>query len=151
MKEVKGNVFTLMEEGGVDAVCITTNGIFTSNGAVMGKGIALTAKERWPDLPQLLATSLQKYGNHTALLKVVMVGQKKVGIVALPTKHHWRDPSPLGLVKRSSQELRLMADRLGWEQVLLPRPGCANGGLSWTVVKPVIEEFLDDRFTVVTL
>ena len=45
MKEVTGNIWDYP----ADIVCITTNGSTTRNGsAVMGKGIALQAKERYP-------------------------------------------------------------------------------------------------------
>lgn len=35
-------------------------------------------------------------------------------------------------------------------RVVMPRPGCGNGGLKWEQVRPAIEPLLDDRFTVVT-
>jgi hypothetical protein len=35
--------------------------------------------------------------------------------------------------------------------VLLPRPGCGLGGLSWDKVRPALAGVLDDRFVVVTL
>ena len=38
---------------------------------------------------------------------------------------------------------------MNFSSVLLPKPGCANGGLNWEQVKPLLEQYLDDRFTII--
>lgn len=44
-----------------DAVCVTTNGCINSKGsAIMGKGIALSAKELFPNIEIKLGTLLKK-------------------------------------------------------------------------------------------
>lgn len=52
MKEAQGDLWTLPAE----FRCITTNGIWSKNTgeAVMGAGVALDAKRRYPDLPRRL-------------------------------------------------------------------------------------------------
>jgi hypothetical protein len=42
-----------------------------------------------------------------------------------------------------------LADRLGLQTILLPRPGCGNGQLDWAQVGPAIAPLLDDRVTIV--
>ena len=37
----------------------------------------------------------------------------------------------------------------GFDTVVLPRPGCGNGGLRWQDVRPLLGLSLDDRFIVV--
>ena len=43
-----------------------------------------------------------------------------------------------------------MADRFQLRGIMVPRPGCGIGSLSYKDVKPIIEEFFDDRFTIVS-
>jgi hypothetical protein len=71
-------------------------------------------------------------------------------IVSFPVKHRWQDAADLELIKRSALELVELVDRNAWaRKIKLPRPGCGNGRLRWSDVKPVLEPLLDDRFVVV--
>ena len=133
-----------------DARCITTNGALTSNGdAVMGKGIALQAKQRYSRIEITLGRLIQKYGNHVFYLGY--------GLVSFPTKHHWRDyKSDIGLIKISAMELvslfkgdipiKNKSDR----RILLTRPGCGNGNLNWAEIRPILQTILNsDEFIVI--
>lgn len=127
-----------------DARCITTNGALRSNGyAVMGKGIALQAKQRYPRIEASLGRLIQKYGNHVFKLDK--------GLISFPTKHHWKDEtSDIGLIKRSAQELVFLLKDDPAKRVLLTRPGCGNGNLHWSGVGPFIQNILsDDKFIVI--
>ena len=69
-------------------------------------------------------------------------------ILSFPVKHNWFNNADISLIKRSAKEL------LDWSEpfrsIVLPRPGCGNGGLKWEDVKPVLEPILDGRFHVIT-
>lgn len=138
-----------------DAVVITTNGDINKAGrAVMGRGCALEAKNRYPGIDSVLAGALHTFGNHVHLLFVTereyegeVVGD--VSILSFPVKRHWHEPASLDLIERSAYELAQAALDFDFDTVAMPRPGCGNGRLSWSVVKPVIEPILDDRFIVV--
>ena len=55
------------------------------------------------------------------------------------------------LIRRSARQLVALANKFGYREVLIPRPGSGNGKLSWEDdVKPVLAGILDDRFTLVT-
>ena len=145
MKELKENLWT------TDADCrvITTNGFVKRNGeAVMGRGCALEAVKQWPELPALLGNVLRYRGNLTTLLLVDEVDE--VALVALPVKHNWWEKADLRLIVNSTVELIKLVDYCGYKQVVLPRPGCGNGGLDWDYVRPLMDTLLDDRFTVVS-
>ena len=60
------------------------------------------------------------------------------------------DGAKINLIENSAKELRVLVDRFGLRSVICPRMGVGIGGLSWKDVKPVVEEYLDDRFTIVS-
>jgi hypothetical protein len=146
MKQVRGDVFDLMQND-YDAFCITTNGVVKQNGAcVMGRGIAQTCRDRFKGIDLRLGRKLKEGGNH-----VYQLGQYEDGrILSFPVKHLWNEQADTNLIERSCHELNKLVDEKGYSKVLLPRPGCGNGQLSWADVKPVIEPILSDKIYVVT-
>jgi hypothetical protein len=147
MLETTGSIWDMCS---ADAVCVTTNGMLNKKGeAVMGKGIALEAKQRFTGVEKVLGALIKAGGNSVYPLPFFLF--KDSGqIVSFPTKHHWRDKSSIDLIKVSCFELINLTDDRGWGRIVLPRPGCGLGGLSWANVKKEIEKILDDRFIVVT-
>lgn len=123
--------------------CITTNGALRKNGnAIMGKGVALEARRRYPSLEVILGRMIREYGNH-----VFKLGN---GLVSFPTKNHWREDGDIELIRRSAQELVFLLKDDRANRVLLTRPGCGNGGLQWAGVKPLIQDILSDsKFIIV--
>ena len=87
MKEITGNIWDYHEQG--HWIIITTNGVVKVNGeAVMGKGIALECKTRYPEVPRELGKSITEIGN-------CLHHDGSRGLVFFPTKHHWRDKSDI--------------------------------------------------------
>jgi hypothetical protein len=176
MRELIGNIWDLAQDltsnYGYDslAVAITTNGFTKRDGsAVMGRGIAKQAVSSWPWLQNQLGVYLRKYGNRAFYL------DRKLRIVTMPVKptsrpfgqcdivQHmmgkfkfgdrvpgWACTAEMGIIERSAKQLVEMADKFGWDGVLIPRPGCGNGELDWDDVKPALESILDDRFIACT-
>lgn len=128
-------------------IVITTNGFVKRNGeAVMGRGCAAEAKQRYPSLPVLLGRLLSAYGNRCFLMTLPDIGE----LITFPVKHNWYEVADSVLIERSAKQLVAIADNWGFEEIWLPRPGCGNGKLSWEhVVKPLLEPILDDRFIIV--
>lgn len=126
-----------------DYRCITTNAILRKNGnAIMGKGLALDAKLRYSNIETILGRLIKEHGNH-----VFKLGN---GLISFPTKWHWREDSDIELIKRSAQELVFLLKDDPARRVLLTRPGCSNGNLSWSRVKPIIQDILsDNKFIIV--
>lgn len=156
--------------GDADAICITTNGFVTRDGrCVMGRGTAWQAKEKFPGIDKLLGKLIRQNGNKVQI--VLRTGT--TDIVAFPVKPEkgrypcpvvthmqgrfkvgqmvpgWAMKADLAIIERSARELRQLADRMSWKRVVLPRPGCGAGELSWEEVKPVLERHLDQRFIIV--
>lgn len=159
--------------GKSDAICITTNGFVKRDGtAVMGKGIALWAKNKWFGVESKLGDCLLTHGN--CVQKIHQDHFTKTWIVAFPVKPQsvlcddtniiesmkskfaygtrvpgWACKADLRLIAKSCIELSALATTEGWTEVYLPRPGVGAGELSWSDVLPILQLGLDDRFTVV--
>lgn len=142
MLETVGDIWDHADRGGV--IVITANGSLTRAGrAVFGRGVAKQAVLRIPCLADTLGGLLVAHGNH-----VFDLGNR---IVSFPVEETaWSQPD-LRIIARSAEELRLLADRSGWQRVIVPRPGCGGGGLAWKDVRPLLAPWFDERFTVISL
>lgn len=136
MKELKGDLWTSDHEYKI----ITTNGVVRNDGSlVMGKGVALEAALRFPEIPKILGEYVKTFGN----VPMIFNNYK---IITFPTKNHWIDKSDIKLIERSAVQIYNLLPRE--TTAAMTRPGCGNGGLKWDEVKPRIESILDDRFFV---
>jgi hypothetical protein len=141
MIEITGDIWEFHKSGW--PIAITTNGELNTKGAaIMGKGIALDAKIRFPGFPAKLGDHIKRHGNNLGYFSPYR-------IFSFPTKNDWRQNSDIVLIERSSMQLAYAANWLGFDRVYLVRPGCNNGKLSWDVVKPVIAKYLDDKYIIV--
>lgn len=148
MLEQTGDLFS--DELSCDARCVTTNGVLDrSDCLVMGAGVALAAKRKFPSLPRIWGDEVRKHGG--PILSVTVFPGIPYAVVSFPTKYHWRDPSSTELIAKSARLLVKATDAHGWKRILLPRPGCLNGGLAWPDVREILSPILDDRFTVINL
>lgn len=166
MKERKTDLFETIYEDGVDAICITTNGQYTIQGpACMGGGCAGVCARRWPSTADRLGMLLRQFkqnipfvigaldenGEALVLTKDTIKERKfKCLILSYPTIHNIINGSNLQLIKQSSALIKDYVDSFGLQNIMVPRPGVGIGGLTWTEVKPAIEPFFDDRFTIVS-
>lgn len=143
MKELAADLWAVE----ADARCITTNGSIFSHpntGAPvnpMGGGCAREAAERHPQLPFLHGLFIREQGVNVHIMPW--------DLIMFPTKWTIRDRADTDLIQRSARQLLDVMDLWGLKSVALPRPGSGLGGLKWADVKPVIENILDDRITVV--
>ncbi len=123
---------------------VTTNAIVKSDGKlVMGAGVALQARERFPGLDTKLGGWVKRYGNRPFLCR-------DENIITFPTKRHWRDASSLELIREGANELAKLVDKFKIKSVAMPRPGCGHGYLLWSQVRPLLLGVLDERFTVLS-
>jgi len=143
--ELRGSIFK--EYTNYNAICITTNGIIKNNGrAVMGAGVAKACRDTVKDSDLNLAKLLKKNGNCVQIFDEL----NNVKIIAFPTKNNWRDNSDIELIKKSCEQLVELMNLNGIDSILLPRPGCTNGNLSWNYVKSIIKPILDNRVTFIS-
>jgi O-acetyl-ADP-ribose deacetylase (regulator of RNase III)/uncharacterized protein YwgA len=108
---------------------------------VMGAGIALEFKNRFPEM----------YRDYVARCKR---GEVKLGepylfrslvhqwILNFPTKGHWRAVSRLDDIVKGLDYLEAHYREWGIQSLAVPPLGCGNGQLDWTVVGPTLYSHL---------
>jgi O-acetyl-ADP-ribose deacetylase (regulator of RNase III) len=128
-------------------VQIVTGDLFTSDAqtlvnavncaGVMGKGLALAFKRRFPDM-------FRDYKNRCAS------GQVRLGepylfrrstpphILNFPTKDHWRSPSKLEDIVAGVRYLQDQYQEWGITSLAVPALGCGLGQLDWAAVGPIL-------------
>ncbi len=123
----------------VDAVVNTVNTV-----GVMGKGLALQFKRRYP-------------ANYDAYRNACKLGEVNLGhmfvtethelrgprlIVNFPTKGHWKANSRLNDIRTGLDDLVRVIQEYGVTSIAVPPLGAGNGGLNWNDVRPIIHEAL---------
>ena len=137
MKLAFGNLWDMYDKG--FAIAITTNGFVKNNGeCVMGRGCALEAKTRFPNIASELGALIKANGNCVQLIQD--------RIYSFPVKHNWWEKAELDLIARSCKELTDLSEG----EVYIPRPGCGNGKLKWESVRPILGAELGERFSIIT-
>lgn len=126
-------------EAEVEAVVNTVNTV-----GVMGRGIALMFKERFPENFKAYAAACKAGEVQTGRMFVTATGELSgpKWIINFPTKRHWRNPSQMEWIEEGLRDLVRVIQEHGIRSIALPPLGCGNGGLEWQVVRPVIEEAL---------
>ena len=127
----------LLKQDDVDAIVNTVNCV-----GVMGKGIALQFRNKWP-------------ANNQAYEQACKAGQVKLGtifvfdsgglvkpnfIINFPTKGHWRAKSEIRWIQDGLKDLITQVQRLKIQSIAIPPLGCGNGGLEWDDVRPLLVE-----------
>lgn len=137
MRYTQGNLLDAQTE----AVVNTVNTV-----GIMGKGVALMFKEAFPENFEAYASACAR-GEIRVGQMFVTANHELTGprwIVNFPTKQHWRHPTKQEWVREGLVDLRRFILEKGVRSIALPPLGCGNGGLEWTVVRPMIESALGD-------
>lgn len=125
-------------EAHADALVNTVNTV-----GVMGKGIALQFKKAFPEAYRQYVRACSAQAVRLGEMYVVEVGGLGTTpryVVHFPTKKHWRSKSRLRDIEVGLADLTRTVRRLGIQSIALPPLGCGNGGLDWSLVRPLIED-----------
>lgn len=128
-------------EADVEALVNTVNTV-----GVMGKGIALMFKERFPKNMDAYAQACKK-GEVITGKMFVTATDELVGpqwVVNFPTKQHWRSKSKMEWIEEGLQDLRRFINDKKIKSIAIPPLGSGHGGLDWQDVKPKIIDALSD-------
>lgn len=127
---LKGDLFNAQ---GLDAIAHGCN-----CAGVMGKGIAVEFKKRYPDMFAEYRRRCRK-GQFT-LGDVFMWENEHEVVFNLATQRTWRTKAELDAIREALQEMICLAENTGLNRIGLPRIGAGLGGLPWEHVRDVIAE-----------
>src|SRR6266853_829617 len=125
-----------MFESGAQTLVNTVNTV-----GVMGKGIALGFRKRFPEM-------FEDYVRRCAL-HMVRLGEPYLyrritppNIINFPTKDHWRSVSRLDDIINGLQHLESQIKEWNVTSLAIPPLGCGEGQLEWRVVGPTLYRHL---------
>ena len=122
-------------EADVEAVVNTVN-----TKGIMGKGIALMFKERFP--PNFKAYERACRNDDVRIGSMFVTESEEFfgpkWIINFPTKTHWRVKTRLEWIEQGLRGLVRVVNDKGIRSIAVPPLGCGNGGLDWRDVRPLI-------------
>ncbi len=137
MRFTTGNLL----DADVEALVNTVNTV-----GVMGKGIALMFKERFPGNFKAYAAACKNEEVHVGKMFVAPSNELSGPrwIINFPTKQHWRQRTKLEWIRDGLEDLRRVVQEEQIRSIAVPPLGCGNGGLDWADVRPLIESALGE-------
>jgi O-acetyl-ADP-ribose deacetylase (regulator of RNase III) len=127
-------------ESDAEALVNTVNTV-----GIMGKGIALQFKNRFPDNFRQYAKACKnkeiKVGQLFVVYDESLLTGKKI-IINFPTKTDWRLASEYHYVESGLIELEKLIIEKNIKSIAIPALGSGNGGLDWNNVKKLLEKYL---------
>jgi len=109
---------------------------------VMGKGIALEFKKRYPGMYYDYLTRCSKREIEPG--GILAYRKEDVHILNAVTKYKWQEPSKYLWIALIACGLKHYLSIHPDKKVALPALGCGNGGLKYEVVKEIIIDELND-------
>lgn len=130
-----GDIFS----DGAEAIVNTVNCV-----GVMGRGIALQFKNRYPDNFFAYAAACRDGRVNPGKMFVFPTGRAANPryVINFPTKRHWRGKSVIADIRAGLRDLVTVIHDKHIRSIALPPLGCGLGGLDWGMVKKTIVEAL---------
>jgi O-acetyl-ADP-ribose deacetylase (regulator of RNase III) len=132
IKYFDGTVFNT----GADAIVNTVNCV-----GIMGTGVALEFKLRYPDMFKLYENKCKTYSITTGKIDYYKTSDGSY-LINFPTKQHFKFPSKLEWIERGLYDFINTYESKGFRSVAFPKLGTGNGGLNWSEVKMLMEKIL---------
>ena len=112
---------------------------------VMGKGIALEFKKRFPKNYLIYQQACSK--GELRIGKLLVTDTESISnprfIINFPTKKHWKEKSGIEYIELGLRDLVTVLDKKHIQSIAIPALGCGLGGLNWQDVRPLILKALE--------
>jgi O-acetyl-ADP-ribose deacetylase (regulator of RNase III)/uncharacterized protein YwgA len=108
---------------------------------VMGKGIALEFKKRFPEMFEDYVARCQRHEvklGRPYLYKSLLLPW----VLNFPTKDHWRSVAKLESIVQGLEHLLRHCKEWGITSLAMPPLGCGEGQLEWRIVGPTLYRYL---------
>jgi O-acetyl-ADP-ribose deacetylase (regulator of RNase III) len=112
---------------------------------VMGAGVALAYKERFPEMFQEYQQACKQHYYEPGCVHMWVIPTHQgnpTQIANCATKNHWRNPSSYEWITDILCTLRELIEKGVITSLALPKLGCGHGGLNWNTVEPMVMHFL---------
>ena len=130
---IEGNIF----DSPAQVIVNTVNTV-----GVMGKGIALEYKNRYPQMFEKYKNACEKH--LLTIGKLMLISAPDHLLLLFPTKENWRYPSKITYIEQGLNKFCANYAQRGITSIAFPKLGCGNGELNWDDVRPVMEKYLGD-------
>jgi len=130
----KGNIFEAKTQTIVNTVNCK---------GVMGKGLALEFKKRYPEMYEEYKRECEE-GKLTIGTLHLYKGAPDRWILNFPTKDHWRFKSKLEYIEDGLKYFCSKYKEWGIRSIVFSQLGCRQGGLNWSDVRPLMERYLKE-------
>ncbi len=129
LTEVTGDIWTYVP---THRIVIPTNIL-----GVMGAGLALAAKQKYPGIQAAYQHALASMPNKSIPWHL----QRYPDVILAPTKRHWIDKSR----PQDVADILVKLSKMQGGPYALPEMGCGLGGLTWDVTKGLYKVFEDTK------
>ena len=133
LKYVRGDIFNSPAQVLVNTV---------NTVGVMGKGIALSFKKKYPEMFTIYRKACDKH--QLVIGKLMLWYGPDHWILNFPTKEHWRNPSKMEYIEKGLMAFQRRYADYNITSIAFPKLGCGNGELDWEQVKPLMEKYLKE-------
>jgi O-acetyl-ADP-ribose deacetylase (regulator of RNase III) len=107
---------------------------------VMGKGLALEFKKRYPEMFRDYRVRCER--GEVRVGEPYLYVSQRPWVLNFPTKKHWRNKSRLEWIAQGLKYFVCNYKQWGITSIAFPQLGTLNGGLQWEEVRPIMEKFL---------
>lgn len=130
---IKGDIF----ESDAQTLVNTVNCV-----GVMGKGIALVFKQKYPKMFERYKELCNS--KHIKIGSLWLYKGEKQWVLNFPTKDHWRNPTEVEYLKLGLKKFVETYEEKGITSISFPLLGATNGGLNPDVSLRIMTEYLKD-------
>lgn len=107
-----------------EAIVIPVNTV-----GVMGKGLALQCKQKYPSVFAIYQSLCQQ--DLIRIGESCVIGTAEKALILCPTKAHFKNPSVFGYIRKGVESI--IVNNVFWkfESIAFPKLGCGEGQLAW--------------------